>query len=99
MRRGELRDAHQHCLAILKVDPTFADAAFSQVVGEVGPPVKTPYGYHLIKVTEHHLPEPPTLENSRDKIIMVLKKSRGAKLVESWVSELREKAEIVMNVH
>ena len=28
MRRGELRDAHQHCLAILKLDPTFADAWF-----------------------------------------------------------------------
>ena len=81
------------------VDPTFADAAFSQVVGEVGPPVKTPYGYHLIKVTEHHIPEPPTLENSRDKIIAVLKKSSGAKLIEAWVAELREQAEIVINVH
>lgn len=80
------------------VDPTFADAAFSQVVGEIGPPVKTPYGYHLIKVTEHHIPEPPTLENSHDKIVAVLKKANGAKLIEDWVSELRANAEVVMNL-
>ncbi|MGB1139402.1 MAG: tetratricopeptide repeat-containing sulfotransferase family protein [Halioglobus sp.] len=28
MRKGDLRAAHQHCLAILKLDPTFADAWF-----------------------------------------------------------------------
>lgn len=28
MRRGELREVHQHCLAILKLDPSFPDAWF-----------------------------------------------------------------------
>jgi tetratricopeptide (TPR) repeat protein len=28
VREGRLRDAHQHCLAILKLDPNFADAWF-----------------------------------------------------------------------
>ncbi len=28
MEKGDLRAAHQHCLAILKLDPTFADAWF-----------------------------------------------------------------------
>jgi len=78
------------------VDPTFADAAFSQVVGEVGPPVKTPYGYHLIKVTEHHRPAPPTLADSRDRIVAYLKKSEGAKTLEDWVSELRKDARITL---
>lgn len=32
--------------------PEFEAAAFSQKVGEVGEPVKTQYGYHLIKVIE-----------------------------------------------
>ena len=81
-----------------EVDATFADAAFSQIVDEVGPPVKTPYGYHLIKVTEHHRPAPPTLEGSRMKIIDFLKKARGVKLIEEWVSELRGNAEIIFKV-
>lgn len=78
------------------VDPAFADAAFSQIVGEVGEPVKTPYGYHLIKVTAHELPPPPTLDDARDRIIGFLKQARGARLLEQWVAELRSAANIVM---
>jgi len=79
------------------VDPVFADAAFSQVVGEVGNPVKTPYGYHLIKVTAHDIPAPPTLEDSRHRIIGFLKKTRGARLLEEWVADLRQEADIVLH--
>jgi peptidyl-prolyl cis-trans isomerase C len=76
------------------VDATFADAAFSQVVDEIGPPVRTPYGYHLIKVTAHEIPAPPTLDESRQQIVAFLKKSAGAASLEKWVSELRDAAQI-----
>lgn len=36
-----------------KMDKTFEDAAFSQAVGEIGPVIQTPYGYHIIKVSAH----------------------------------------------
>ena len=78
------------------VDPTFADAAFSQIVDELGEPVKTPYGYHLIKVTAHEIPSPPTLDEVRGKIVGFLKKARGSKLLEEWVTVLRNSAEIVI---
>ncbi len=80
-----------------EVDAAFADAAFSQTVGEVGDPVRTPYGYHLIKVTAHEIPAPPTLDEARSRIIGFLKKSRGAQLLQEWVAELRRGAEIVMH--
>ncbi len=78
------------------VDPTFADAAFSQIVGEIGAPVRTPYGYHLIKVSEHEIPSPPTLDEARSKIVGFLKQAKGAKLLEEWVAELRNDAEVVL---
>jgi peptidyl-prolyl cis-trans isomerase C len=78
------------------VDPTFADAAFNQIVGQVGEPVKTPFGYHLIKVTAHDIPSPPTLDEARGKIITFLKKAQGARLLSEWVGELRQNAEIVI---
>lgn len=78
------------------VDPTFADAAFSQIVGEIGAPVRTPYGYHLIKVSEHEIPSPPTLDEARSKIVGFLKQTKSAKLLEEWVAVLRHDAEIVM---
>jgi peptidyl-prolyl cis-trans isomerase C len=81
------------------VDQVFADAAFSQIVGEVGNPVKTPYGYHLIKVTAHDIPAPPTLEESREKIIGFLKKASGAKLLEVWVAGLRQDGDVTVHEH
>lgn len=35
-----------------KMDPTFEDAAYSLEVGEVSKPVKTQFGWHIIKVTD-----------------------------------------------
>jgi peptidyl-prolyl cis-trans isomerase C len=80
-----------------EVDPTFAEAAFRQAVGDVGEPVRTPYGYHLIKVTARDLPAPPPLDAARDRIIGFLKRARGAQLLGEWVAELRRDAEIVVH--
>ena len=79
------------------VDPTFADAAFSQIVDEVGEPVRTPYGYHLIKVVEREIPAPPTLDEARNKIITFLKQAKSSKLLEEWVGTLRQGAEIIIH--
>jgi len=79
------------------VDPTFADAAFSQIVDSVGEPVRTTYGYHLIKVSERQIPAPPTLEEARDKIIAFLKQAKCSKLLEEWVGILRQGAEITIH--
>ena len=36
-----------------RIMPEFADVAFKLKVGEIGGPVRTQFGYHLIKVTDH----------------------------------------------
>lgn len=79
------------------VDASFADAAFSQVVDEIGDPVRTPYGYHLIKVTAHEIPAPPTLEEARARIITFLKRAQGSQLLQQWVAELRGQAKIMLS--
>lgn len=76
------------------VDETFADAAFSQIVDEIGPPVRSPYGYHLIKVTAREISPPSTLDESRGRIVTFLKKAQGTRLLEGWVGELRQGAKI-----
>ena len=80
------------------VDPAFADVAFSQIVGELGEPVRTPYGYHLIKVTEREIPAPPTLDEARAKIIGFLKKTSGSRLLAEWVAILRNDAKVVIHI-
>lgn len=76
------------------VDPTFADAAFSQVVGEVGEPVKTPFGLHLIKVTAREVQAPPTLDEARPRIVQFLRQAAGAEFLKRWVDGLRQTARV-----
>lgn len=79
------------------VDPTFGDAAFGQAVGDVGEPVRTPFGYHLIKVTARELQSPPTLEEARPRIVQFLRRAKGARHLEQWVASLRQQAEVVIS--
>ena len=46
---GELGEFHRGMMV-----PPFEEAAFAQKVGEVGAPVKSPFGYHLIVVEAHN---------------------------------------------
>jgi len=51
-----------------KMVPEFEKAAFSQKVGVVGEPVKSAFGYHLIKVNEHKAAKEPKFEDARNTI-------------------------------
>lgn len=42
--------------------PEFAEAAFAMKVGEVSKPVKTQFGWHVIKLEERRMGEPASLE-------------------------------------
>jgi parvulin-like peptidyl-prolyl isomerase len=48
----------------------FEKAAFSQPVGEVGEPVKTQFGYHIVKVEER---KSKSFEEARPEVVMQLK--------------------------
>lgn len=76
------------------LDPGFAEAAFRMPVGEVGGPVRTPFGYHLLLVEERRLPAPLTLENARPNIIKFLQRQAMSRRLDEWVTELRERAVI-----
>lgn len=104
---GELARQHSVCasapgggdLGLIRredVDASFADAAFNQAVGEIGEPVRSPYGYHLIKVTAREIPPPPTLAGARPRIVQFLKQAAGARLLRDWVAQLRRTADITI---
>jgi peptidyl-prolyl cis-trans isomerase D len=50
----------------------FADKAFSMAAGEVSEPVKTQFGWHVIKVESVEEASTKTLEQSRDQIVDTL---------------------------
>ncbi|SMC29321.1 peptidyl-prolyl cis-trans isomerase C [Clostridium acidisoli DSM 12555] len=56
--------------------PEFEDVAFSQEVGIVGDPVKTQFGYHIIKVESRKEEEPKAYEEVKEAIINRLTQER-----------------------
>jgi peptidyl-prolyl cis-trans isomerase C len=69
----------------------FADAAFSMKVGEVSPePVKTEFGYHIIKVEDKRKSSPPPIAEVKDQIANQL----GQELTDDEVKSLEANAKI-----
>ena len=68
----------------------FAKVAFSMEVGEVSEPVKTPFGYHIIKVTDREEGKDVSYEDVSDMVDFVYMQIKTETLLEGLI----EKAEI-----
>ncbi len=70
--------------------PAFDQAAFGQAVGQIGEPVKTQFGFHIIKVEEH---TSKTLDEVRPKIEQQMK----PQMTQKAVDEIRNATQVVIN--
>ncbi len=80
-----------------KMVPEFEEAAFNIEKGKISDPVKTQFGYHLIKVQYKKEADISTLEEVRNKIMQQI---IGLKQQERYLNkteELRNKYEIEIN--
>jgi peptidyl-prolyl cis-trans isomerase C len=75
--------------------PEFADAAFKQKVDTVSTePVKTQFGYHVIKVTDKKPPQTESFESVKDKLIAYLKRMKEGEAVNNLLESLKSSAKI-----
>jgi parvulin-like peptidyl-prolyl isomerase len=74
-------------------DPAFMDAAFSGSAGEIVGPVKTSFGYHIIKVVDKKFGKPMTF----DEVEMRVKQDLGRTLKDAYISKLKKEAKIQVN--
>ena len=73
--------------------PEFLLAVLNQPVGEVGTPVKTQFGFHVIKVTSRVV---PPFEEVKDQARAKLAEGGQEKLL-TWLQETVDKAKIEVN--
>ncbi|GKU84685.1 peptidylprolyl isomerase [Niallia sp. NCCP-28] len=72
----------------------FEKAAFSMKADEISDPVKTDYGYHIIKVTGHKDAKAAKLEDHKAEIKEALLESKLQTEYSTWLTEKKEKYKI-----
>ncbi|MEK5109319.1 peptidylprolyl isomerase [Cytobacillus sp. FSL K6-0129] len=72
----------------------FEEVAFAMEVDEVSDPVKTDYGYHIIKVTDHKEAKEANYEDAKEEIKEMLIESKLSTEYTEWLNEKYEEYEI-----
>ena len=82
-----------------KMVPEFADAAFAQKAGSVSAtPVKTKFGYHVIKVTEKKPAGTASFDEAKQQIIAFLQAQKRRQIFKGVIQDLKQGAKIENNL-
>jgi parvulin-like peptidyl-prolyl isomerase len=79
-----------------KFDKSFEDAAFSAPAGQVTGPVKTAYGYHLIRTGERRPPGVQPFEEVKGQIAADLREQAQREAFEALLAQMKKQAKIQM---
>jgi peptidyl-prolyl cis-trans isomerase C len=73
----------------------FEDAVYTQKVGEIGPIVKTQFGYHIIQVMKHQKAGTVSLAEAKPSISDHLVSKQKDEMLKAYIDSLKSKAKIV----
>lgn len=76
----------------------FEDAVFNNEVGAITEPVKTQFGYHIIKINDKNEGRDLAFDEVKDKIAAQVRRQKEQALYNEKITELKEKYQVKMNI-
>jgi peptidyl-prolyl cis-trans isomerase SurA len=76
----------------------FEKAAFTLPVGGISEPIRTKFGWHVLKVEERRALAAPPLEEVKDKLREAMLRSQLEKYTDQYVQELRAGAVVDVKI-
>ncbi|SDW28909.1 peptidylprolyl isomerase [Paenibacillus sp. CF384] len=80
------------------MDPAFEEAAFKLKKDEISAPIKTQYGFHIIKATDHKAAKAATLDEKKADIKEQLIAQKVQELSPTWLEDLKSKSKITNTI-
>ncbi|MBA7493662.1 Foldase protein PrsA [subsurface metagenome] len=77
-----------------KMTPAFEKAAFALEIGEISEVVKTPYGYHIIRLEEKKSAQEPNFELEREEIKETITQQKIWTMRSNLLQNLRKEAKV-----
>lgn len=77
--------------------PEFETAAARLKVGELSNPVKTKFGYHIIKVTDKKVGKPLEFEQVKDLILQRLSAEKQKQVFDEYIDSLKKSYKVEIN--
>jgi peptidyl-prolyl cis-trans isomerase C len=74
--------------------PEFAEVAFAQKVGDISKPVKSQFGWHVIKVTDKKAAGTVPFDQVKEQVVSYLKSTNQREAVQAVLNKLKESAKI-----
>lgn len=76
----------------------FEDAVFNNEVATITEPVKTQFGYHIIKINDKNEGRDLSFDEVKDKIAAQVRRQKEQALYNEKITELKEKYQVKMNI-
>jgi parvulin-like peptidyl-prolyl isomerase len=78
--------------------PEFSNAAFAMKKDQISDPVRSDFGFHIIKVTDRKEAETVSLDKAKPQLLAFLKQQKKQTAIQKVVEDIRSKADVKINL-